>query len=126
MCKASTYLVVMYIPTYLPINVRDLFPTKLVTKVKPNTNSVQVHPQLSNNSHPVDGALVGASSLWPTHTHSLLYSLCYISLSFSSIHALVVVCVGWAVQGHSSTAATTMLNTPFMLVLCPGVLSTMK
>jgi len=32
--------------------------------VKPNINSVEVHPQLSNNSHPVDGALVGAGSLW--------------------------------------------------------------
>jgi hypothetical protein len=33
----------------------------MVTKVKPNINSVEV--QLSNNGHPVDGALVGASSL---------------------------------------------------------------
>jgi hypothetical protein len=31
-----------------------------VTKVKPNINSVEVHPQLSNNRHPVDGVLVGA------------------------------------------------------------------
>jgi hypothetical protein len=46
---------------------RDLFPTELVTKVKPNINSVEVHPQLSNNKHhPVDGALVAAGSLWPT------------------------------------------------------------
>jgi hypothetical protein len=37
----------------------------LVTKVKPNINSVEVHPQLSNKGHPVDGALVGAGSLWP-------------------------------------------------------------
>ncbi len=81
---------------------------------------------MSHNGHPLDGALVGASSLWPTHTHSLLYSLCYISLSFSSVYALVVVCVGWAVQGHSSTNATTMLNIPFKYELCPGVLSTMK
>jgi hypothetical protein len=27
---------------------------------EPYTNSVEVHPQLSNNRHPVDGALVGA------------------------------------------------------------------
>jgi hypothetical protein len=27
-------------------------------KVKPNINAVEVHPQLSNNGHPVDGALV--------------------------------------------------------------------
>jgi hypothetical protein len=32
--------------------------------VKPNINSVEVHPQLSNNRHLVDGALVGASSLY--------------------------------------------------------------
>jgi hypothetical protein len=40
-------------------------PTELVTKMKPNIDSVDVHPQLSNNRHPVDGALVGAGSLWP-------------------------------------------------------------
>jgi len=32
--------------------------------VKPYTNSVEVHPQLRNNRHPVDGALVGAGSEW--------------------------------------------------------------
>ncbi len=26
--------------------------------MKPNINSVEVHPQLSNNGHPLDGALV--------------------------------------------------------------------
>jgi hypothetical protein len=36
----------------------------MVTKVKPNINSVEVHPQLSNNGHPVDGALMGSGSLW--------------------------------------------------------------
>jgi hypothetical protein len=30
-----------------------------------NINSVEVHPQLRNNGHPVDGVLVGAGSLWP-------------------------------------------------------------
>jgi hypothetical protein len=59
MYKPSTHLLVTYFPTYLPIYIRDLFPTELVTKVKPNIKSVQVHPQLSNNGHPVDGALVG-------------------------------------------------------------------
>jgi hypothetical protein len=38
--------------------------SELFTKVKPNINFVRVHPQLSNNRHPVDGALVGAGSLW--------------------------------------------------------------
>jgi len=30
---------------------------------KPYTNSVEVHPQLGNNRHPVDGVLVGAGSV---------------------------------------------------------------
>jgi hypothetical protein len=33
--------------------------------VKPDTNLVEIHPQLSHNGHPVDGALVGAGSLLP-------------------------------------------------------------
>jgi len=37
---------------------------ELVTKVKPNINSnEEVHPQLSNNGHPVDGAFMGVGSL---------------------------------------------------------------
>jgi hypothetical protein len=30
----------------------------IVYQVKSNINSIEVHPQLSNNGHPVDGALV--------------------------------------------------------------------
>jgi hypothetical protein len=38
------------------------------TKVKPEINSVEVHPQLSHKAYPGDGVLVDASSLWPgTH-----------------------------------------------------------
>ncbi len=66
MYKPSTYLVVTYFPTYLHMY-ETYFIQKLVTKVKPNINSVEVHPQLSNYWHPVDGALVGAGSLWPFH-----------------------------------------------------------
>jgi hypothetical protein len=58
MCKPSIYLVVTYFPIYLPIY-------ELVTKVKPNINPVEVHLQLSCYGHPVDGALLGAGSLWP-------------------------------------------------------------
>ncbi len=67
----TTYLQTIYLPSrylfsYLSTYIWDLFLTKLVTKVKPNLNSVEVHPQLSNNGHPVDGALVGAAgSLLP-------------------------------------------------------------
>jgi hypothetical protein len=31
-----------------------------IHKVKQNINSIEVHPQLSNNGHAVDGVLVGA------------------------------------------------------------------
>jgi hypothetical protein len=44
-----------------------IYPTDLVTKVKPNISSIEVHPQLSNNRHPMDGVLVGVGSLWPQH-----------------------------------------------------------
>jgi hypothetical protein len=62
MYKPSTYLLITYFPTYLPIY-ETYFPTESVTKVKPNLNSGEVHPELSNTGHPVDGALVGAGSL---------------------------------------------------------------
>jgi hypothetical protein len=42
----------------------------LVTNVKPNRNSVEVHPQQSNKGHPVDGALLGAGSLWWHRIHN--------------------------------------------------------
>jgi hypothetical protein len=36
----------------------------LVTKVKPNINSVEeVHPQLNNNGHPMDDAFMGIGLL---------------------------------------------------------------
>ncbi len=44
----------------------------MVTKVKQYINSVEVHPQLSNDRHPVDGALVGAGSVWPDRQASYL------------------------------------------------------
>jgi len=37
--------------------------------VKPNKNLIEVHPQLNNNMHPMNGALVGVGSLWPPRTH---------------------------------------------------------
>jgi hypothetical protein len=69
--KPSIYLIVTYFPTYLLIYETYFF-TKLVTKVKPNINLVEVHTQLSNNVHPVDGARVGAGSLWPVVTNHLV------------------------------------------------------
>jgi hypothetical protein len=35
---------------------------KWVTGMKPGSNPVEDHPQLSHNRHPVNGALVGAGS----------------------------------------------------------------
>jgi hypothetical protein len=43
----------------------DLLLLEWVTKMKLGSNSVEDHPQLSHNRHPVDGALVGARALWP-------------------------------------------------------------
>jgi hypothetical protein len=43
----------------------DLLLIEWVTKMKPGSNSVEDHPQPSHNRHPVDGALLGAGSLWP-------------------------------------------------------------
>jgi len=37
----------------------------LITKVKPNINLVEVHPQVSSNGHPVDGVLMSAGLPWP-------------------------------------------------------------
>jgi hypothetical protein len=56
---------------------RDLLPTEFITRVKPNINSVEVHPQLSNIWHPVDGVLVGAGLLWPQNcgTYILVHLL---------------------------------------------------
>jgi hypothetical protein len=37
----------------------------IITKVKPNITSIEVHPQVNNNKHLMDGALVDVSSMWP-------------------------------------------------------------
>jgi hypothetical protein len=67
MYKPSAYLEVSYFPTYLPIY-EIYFLQNWLTKMKPNINSVEVHPQPNHNGHPVDGALMGAGSLWPLRT----------------------------------------------------------
>jgi hypothetical protein len=46
MYKPSNHLVIPYLLTYLPIY-------ETYTKVKPDTNSVEVRPQASDNMHPV-------------------------------------------------------------------------
>jgi hypothetical protein len=49
----------------------DLLLIEWVTKMKPGSNLVEDHPQLSHNGHPVDGALVGAGSQWPLNVSIL-------------------------------------------------------
>jgi hypothetical protein len=59
MYKPPTYLEVCLF-SYLSAYMWDLFPTEMVPKMKPNIwTQVEVHLQLSNNRHPVDGELVG-------------------------------------------------------------------
>jgi len=54
------------ITIYLFIIYQYLKPISYITtKLKPNITSIEVHPQVSNNRHPVDGALVDANSMWP-------------------------------------------------------------
>jgi hypothetical protein len=61
MYKPSTYLIVAYL--FLPIYpCTRLISYRIGYQGEPNINSVKVHPQLSNNRHPVDGALVGAEA----------------------------------------------------------------
>jgi hypothetical protein len=65
MYKSSTYLIVIYFPTYLPIYMRSI-PYQIGYQGETiYTNSVEVHPQLSNNRHLVDGVVMGIGSLWP-------------------------------------------------------------
>jgi hypothetical protein len=49
--------------TYLPTNGQHLLLTEWLTKVKLDSNSLEVHPQLSHSRHPVDGALVDTDLL---------------------------------------------------------------
>jgi hypothetical protein len=66
MYKPSTYLEVAYFFTYLPI-----YETYFLHNWLPRWNPILT--QLSNNGHPVDGALVGASSLLPYKPYQHLY-----------------------------------------------------
>ncbi len=78
-----TRWVVKTVPTYyvssiyshsspLLFNLRDyrlnLLLIEWVTKMRPGSNSVEDHPQLSHNRHPVDGVLVGSGLLWPLYS----------------------------------------------------------
>ncbi len=57
-----------YLLTYLPTYRTYQF-TVWVTKVKPDINSVEIHPHLSDDGHPVDGALLGDAFTLATASH---------------------------------------------------------
>jgi hypothetical protein len=89
----TIYLACSYLFSYLFTYKWDLFPTELVTQMKPNINSVEVHSQLSNNRHPVDGVLAGVL------VHSGLISLHY-TRQGDLVHIIAVV---WLKSDHHLT-----------------------
>jgi hypothetical protein len=67
MYRPFTYLEVVYFPNYLPIYIY-IYETFFLQNLLPRWNQIlinsdEVHPQLGNNGHPVDGVLVGAGSV---------------------------------------------------------------
>jgi len=48
--------------------------------MRPGSNSVEDHPQLTHNRHPVDGALVGAGSIMAHGMHHPRSTPCILSL----------------------------------------------
>jgi hypothetical protein len=98
--KPSTYIVVTYFPTCLPIYETYFLQTWL-PRWNQNINSGEVHPQLSNNGHPVEGVLVGC---WFTladliHKHSTIgIQLETMQLWWPKMHVPSIKCVighGW-------------------------------
>jgi hypothetical protein len=64
------------------------------TKVKPNINSIEVHPKLNSNGHLADGVLVGVGSLWSKLTKLAYgYWSCYITKSKKEI---VILLTSWS------------------------------
>jgi len=58
--------------------------------MKPGSNSVEDHLQLSHNRHPVDDALVGAGSLWPFLESSIMSVLCDVHQQVFSKHLVIL------------------------------------
>jgi hypothetical protein len=73
MYKPSTYpsYLFSYLSTYLYRGLASLPKLGLPRGKKLDINSLEVHPQLSHNGHPMDGALMmdHASSLFTSHHH---------------------------------------------------------
>jgi len=49
--------------------------------MKPGNNSVEDHPQLTHNEHPVDAALVGSGSIMTHGMHHPRSTACILSLN---------------------------------------------
>ncbi len=82
--------------------------------MKPNINSVEVHPQLSNNKHPVDGVLVGADVLemvYPSYSPAALFSIAPDS---------VAPCLGMRVVHSSMVVNLPNFIGPSLLVMTKG------
>jgi hypothetical protein len=58
MYKPSNYSVVTYFP--ICFSIYETYFLQNWLPRKQNISSLEVHPQLNNNGHPMDGALVGA------------------------------------------------------------------
>ncbi len=70
--------------------------------MKPNMNSVEVHPQLSNNGHPVDGAMVGAG--WFTVANNCLVT--YNKTLDNTLHLASHGCQDFFIFSNSSSLST--------------------
>jgi hypothetical protein len=73
--------------------------------MKLNINSVEVHPHVSNNGHSVDGALVGAGSLWPSQLHACKKTrardLVFLKgSSYKSPFTVATACLGFKTPAH--------------------------
>jgi hypothetical protein len=68
MYHLSTYLHSSPLLFNLPVYRLNLPLIEWVTKMRPGSNLVEDHPQVTHNEYPVHGALVGASLLWPSYS----------------------------------------------------------
>jgi hypothetical protein len=82
MYRPSTYLEVVYFPTYLSIY-ETYFLQKRLTTWNKIINLVEVHPQLSNNGHPVDGVLVHCHRMFFLRFHNWLEQALLQSMSLA-------------------------------------------
>jgi hypothetical protein len=75
--KLSSYILATYFPTHQPIYWTYFLQNEYQGETK--YCSVYVHPQLSHNRHPMDGALVGTHSCLPKKMWLLLIAERYAS-----------------------------------------------